>query len=214
MRRRIFLLAGGAALGTVLLAGLLVKSIGSMLAYPFTYLAWMVAELYAYTPSWALWGVLLLAILLLGANSLIRPYNPAPEKDERATHHLHRRVTLLLSWLKQRNRPFYRQEINHEITELTARVLAQRNRTTPQEIRSALRRQELDIPPDLTYYLQNGLKMWDDASLETPRWWDRFKKRRAPNTEKDDALIEQALLFLESQLEVNNDPGYFNRSET
>lgn len=214
MKRRTLLLAGAAALATILLAGLLVKSIGSMLAYPFTYLAWLLDLLYAYTPSWALWGLLLLAALILAANSLIRPYIPKPENDERSVHQLHRRVTMLMTWLRQRNRPFYRHQINHEITELTARILAQRDRTTSQEIRSAMRQAELEAPPELLQYLQNGLRMWDDASLEPSSWLDKFRKRGAPDTSKDDANLEQALLFLESQLEVHNDPGYFNRSQT
>lgn len=211
MKQRTLLLAAAAAAGTLLLAVALVSGVRSLLAYPLTYIAWLINQVYSYTPSWAIWGLLLLGMLILAMESLIKPFSLPESENEKSMHRLHRRVTQLISWLNQRSRPFYRHQINHELTELTARILAQRRHSTAQDVRNAIRSQQIELPPGLSTYLEQGLTMWANDDRRSSRLTAFLQPRPAAISEKDDADMERALTYLEDLMEVNHDPGYFNR---
>ncbi len=211
MKNRLLLL--GAGLGvTLLVALLMLEGVRSFLAYPLTYIAWVATEIYRYTPGWALWGLLLVCMGVVSANSLVRPYSLRRELEDAATHRRQRRVTLLLHWLDKRNHPFYRHHVNHELTELTARILAQRSGVSLQQMRSALRAQQVEMPPELAAYLERGLAMWGDTEDQGWNWFGLRRKAPLPDLHRDDAEILETLAFLEGQMEVDHDPGYFDRS--
>ncbi len=213
MRKRHLLGLAAACLGTLLLAWILYNSVRSLLAYPLIYLAWAIEQIYKYTPSWAIWGLLLIMMLLMAATSLIRPYDISPEENEEKTYRLHRRVILLVRWLNQRHRPYFRHHINHELTELSAKILAERYHAPIHVVRSAIRDGLIDIPLDLAPYLQRGLSMWGDMDEERFGWLSALVRPERFEEPKDDREILRTLEFLEDQMEVNHDPGYFDRRQ-
>ena len=107
------------------------------------------------------------------------------------------RVAELTRWVKRRRRgPFSRHYLKNIISEIAIESLAQAHRTSPSQIKTALKTNALDLPPEINAYLLAGLAPWPLEPMGGLRDLRVWLQPGRPVTPPDPEL-ERVLQFLE-----------------
>lgn len=152
-------------------------------------------------PLWLLFVILILLIALVSLLGQRRPEPEAPPALERGPgqiRFLARRIR------RVRKGEYFRWDLARYVSGLVLDVLAYRERTTAAQLRSRLRTEGVDAPPDIHSYLRSGQSPIHTLSASlASRLKHLFSAgTRTPSHDQD---IEQAVQFMEDQLEAQHD---------
>jgi hypothetical protein len=108
------------------------------------------------------------------------------------------RVVTLARWVRRQPRgPFSRHYLKTIVSEIAIESLAQAHRVSPAQIKTALKANALDLPPEINAYLLAGLSPWPLEPLGSLRQLGFWLGPRPPVAPADTEL-ERVLQFLEN----------------
>lgn len=193
MRRRLLLFAA-ASLLVIALAWLLRDLVREAVVVPILYLWGLVRFIADVIPQMPVWAVFLVIVLLLALRSLGLKA-PTLDEDRKSEEPRRGRVGFWVRRLKLASQGHYsRWRLARELGDLSVDMLAQRGRTSPDQVRQELRDGNVPAPPDVRRYLQ--------AAVSTKSHRDFATFSAGANREPLGADVARVVEFLEAQLEV------------
>jgi hypothetical protein len=138
---------------TVILALALPDLTREAIVVPIWYAIWIGQLLFHAIPQAILWALLFTIALVVAVRSLLkRPqFEEKPEIEPIYTGQVH----VLLRWIHQEERDYFKHRLAQHLGRLTLETLAYRKRLTLMEIRPLMG--SMDAPPEVRAYLQAGL---------------------------------------------------------
>ena len=203
MRRRVLLI------GLVLLVAapfmLAVRGFArEVIVVPLLRLLWIGQLFFNIIPQLLFWVVFIAFALLIALQSLFRRRQSVPEMAETGVGR-RGRIQNLARWIERaKEGDYFRWGFSRHLGELILVVLADCQRTTPEQIRQGLKTGRLDTPPEVRPFLQVRLAPTFPSPrglLETLR--HRLRPRAQPSRPKPS--LENVVKFLEDQLDVRHD---------
>jgi hypothetical protein len=151
-------------------------------------------------PQIVLWGLLLIVGSLVAGWSL-RAHRRRSQTIERAQAVPSGQVAILLQWVqRESDSAYFRQRLARRLTGLAAEFQAYRQGHTSKQFDRRLN--DLDVPPEIRAYLQDGLTLSPSGSLgrlsRLLRWLRPSGTDSSPGRD-----LERTVQFLEDQLEVH-----------
>lgn len=204
MRKALLLLLLIALLALPL--ALVMRDLSQMMLTELLRLIWTLRQRLENLPQHTVWGLLLVAILLVAIGSLFgRPQarlealrKPLPSQGQ---------VQELSRWIRRAVEGQYsRWTLNRYVSNLAWEIMAYRERTTPQKLKRRFRAGEISMPPLVIEYLESDRLLRPTAPAG---FWARLLRPSHPEAEGGRAgpALEVVIRYLEEQLEVEHDRG-------
>jgi hypothetical protein len=192
---------------TLLLAGMLVLvvtgGVRDMIVVPMLYMIWLAGQLYQSIPQALLWGVFLVAAVLVALQSLAWRL-PPPLYPNSATAQLGR-VAAWERLLRESTEDDYaRWRLAQRLSAMAIATLADREQCLPHELRQRLADGSLDLPAEVRSYLRIGLAASAPASRSQRSFWRRVLAGRiggAQLVDRPDLDPEPVIQFLEQTVQ-------------
>jgi hypothetical protein len=187
------LLPIGLGLTIVLLALLLKDFVRGKVIIPFLKVLRFVDDL----PQDLIWFFFIGIILFFAYKTLIKW--KIPWSQSRRTQVMNQgQIEVLAELIRKANQgDYFRERLEQYLCDLTLKILAHRERLTPEIMKERLKSGTLDVPPEILAYLQAGL-IWDSPHHR--------KREKTPPLDLDPKRIVQFLEHqLEYELEVSRD---------
>jgi hypothetical protein len=165
---------------------------------------WTLRVILGSLPQLPIWLLFVILVFFIAAATLLGPRKPEPEAP-RIGEPCPGQVGFLATRLRRVAKgEYFRWDLARYVSGLVLDVLAYRQRTTVARLRHRLRAGDLDVPPDIEAYLRTGQSPIYTLSASLA---SRVKRLFLPETwtpsiERD---IEQAIHFMEDQLEAHHD---------
>ncbi|MBL7174625.1 MAG: hypothetical protein ISS66_02250 [Desulfobacteraceae bacterium] len=187
------LLPIGLGLTIVLLALLLRDFVRGKIIIPFLKVVRFVDDL----PQDLIWFFFIGIIVFFAYKTLIKWKMPG-FKSRRTQVINPGQIEVLAELIRKANQGYYfRERLTQYLCDLTLKILAHRERLTPEIMKERLKSGTLDVPPEIMVYLQAGL-IWDSPHHQ--------KSEKTPLLDLDPKLVVQFLEHqLEYELEVSRD---------
>jgi hypothetical protein len=187
------LLPIGLGLTIVLLALLLRDFVRGKVIIPFLKVVRFVDDL----PQDLIWFFFIGIIVFFAYKTLIRWKMPG-FKSRRTQVINPGQIEVLAELIRKANQGnYFRERLTQYLCDLTLKILAHRERLTPEIMKERLKSGTLDVPPEIMVYLQAGL-IWDSPHHR--------KSEKIPLLDLDTKRIVQFLEHqLEYELEVSRD---------
>ena len=205
MRKRLFLSIVLILLLTVPLALLLRDFARDVFLVELWRVFWGARILFESLPQLPIWGLLLVALLVIALRSLVRRKGMRREEAEDEVEY-QGQVRVLTRWIQRAlEGEYFRWSLAQHLGGLTWEVMAHQERITPDQVKQRLRAGRLDLPPVIQAYLQSARS----PSSTTPagllsRIRDRFGSSAQPPSL--DPALEGVVRFLEDQLQLPAQP--------
>ena len=155
-------------------------------------------------PQLLFWVVFIAFALLIAMESLIRRRQIAQELPEIEMARRGRVENLARRIERAKEGEYFRWSFSRYLRELALVVLADRHRTTPEQIRQSLRTGRLNAPPEVHTLLQVGPAPPSSLPLGLFRTL-RYRLRPSVKTSPPDPNLKNIVAFLEDQLDVRHD---------
>jgi hypothetical protein len=204
MKKRL-LLAGLILLLALPLALLLHDFVREIFVVEFLRFLWALRLLFESIPQLLWWGSLLLAVAAVAIRSLglqrkqrrrLAAKEPAPGGP---VQDLARRIQ------RAATGDYFRWSLGVSLADLIWEVMAQRERTTPEDVRRRFETGSAELPPAVEAYLRSVQAPHYSASAGLlTRIWHRLRSPSAAL--HPDVALQRVVEFLEEQLEVVHDP--------
>jgi hypothetical protein len=165
---------------------------------------WTMRIIFGSLPQLPLWLLFILLILFIAVVSMLGQRKPGPEPPRAEVrgpgqiHFLARRIR------RVGKGEYFQWDLARYVSGLVLDVLAYRQRTSASQLRSRLRTEGVDAPPGIQTYLRAGQSPIYTLSANVA---SRLKHLFSPGTRNPphDQDIEQAVQFMEDQLEAQHD---------
>jgi hypothetical protein len=179
------LLPIGLGLTIVLLALLLKDFVRGKVIIPFLKVLRFVDDL----PQDLIWFFFIGIILFFAYKTLIKW--KIPWSKSRRTQVVNQgQIEVLAELIRKANQgDYFRERLAQYLCDLTLKIIAHRERLTPEIMKERLKSGTLDVPPEILAYLQAGL-IWDSPHYR--------KREKTPLLDLD---LKRIVQFLEHQLE-------------
>lgn len=166
---------------------------------------WGARILFESLPQLLIWGLLLVALLVIAIRSLVRRKGIRREEAEEEVES-QGQVRVLAKWIQRAlEGEYFRWSLAQRLGGLTWEVLAHRERITPDQVKQRLRAGMLDLPPVIQAYLQSAHSSSPAMSAGLlARIRDRFGS--GAQSLSLDYSLEGVVRFLEEQLQVPAQP--------
>lgn len=202
MRKALFLLLLIALLALPL--ALALRDLSRIMLTELMRLIWTVRRQLESLPQQTVWGLLLVAVLLVATGSLLGR-SQAPRGAARQSTLPHGQVHELSRWIRYAAEERYAHwTLNHYVSSLAWEVMAYRQHTTPQRLKRRFRAGELQVPSLIVEYVESDSLL---RPAESAGFWTRLLRRPRAHAvqERPRPTIEDVVRFLEEQLEVEHD---------
>ena len=184
------------------LSALLFEPVRRYLTLPLEFIAWLIKSLYLLIPRQIFWVIFLVLAYWIAINSLqSRAKDPSNENVPLPELYGEPKIARLARYVAQSYRPFFRHRLNHTLTEISLQVVAYRMQITPQQARSLLSKNRIDLHPEFLEYFKEGLPPWPLQPSRPENFLARWKLGRQAQAKAIEEA-EKALDFLEQYLEV------------
>jgi hypothetical protein len=199
------ILAVVVSLGVLIGFGWLIRNaVRAYLADPLMGVVWVGRLLYSSIPQEVVWGAFLVIAYLIAFTSLQRrPQWQRPGEKQKARA-MEQRVSILARWYLNRNRRYYRHRLQNALTDILVDILAQKQHSSSQDVKIAIRNGRIDLPPDILKYAQDGLSPWPPTPIRR-RGILEFFFRKSDEDQAHIQKMEEVMVFLEQQLEGTHD---------
>ncbi|MBN1955153.1 MAG: hypothetical protein JW900_08905 [Anaerolineae bacterium] len=167
---------------------------------------WVTRQQLDSLPQDTLWGLLLVAVLLVAVGSLFgqtRAHGAADGRPMLARG----QVEELSRWIRRAAEGRYsRWTLNRYVSNLVWEVMAYRQHSTPQGLKRRFRAGEIQVPSLIAEYFESDSLL---RPAESAGFWARLLRRSRAHAVPDRArpTLEDVVRFLEEQLEVEHDRG-------
>jgi hypothetical protein len=187
------LLPIGLGLTIVLLALLLRDFVREKVIIPFL----KVLRFFDDLPQDLIWFFFIGVILFFAYKTLIK-WKMAGFKSRRTPVVNPGQIEVLAELMRKANQgDYFRERLAQYLGDLTLKILAHRERLTPEMIKERLKSGTLDVPPEILLYLQAGL-LWDSPHH---RKREKMHLRSTAHDSPLDLDPKRIVQFLEHQLE-------------
>jgi hypothetical protein len=162
--------------------------------------------LVAGVPQAPVWILFVGVVLFIAMRSLFRPLETQGKGPEEEVEYPGQVRILAASIERTAQGEYFRWTLARQVGELILGVLAYEERTTPEQMRQALRTDGLSLPPAIQTYLQVGFRPAFSRPtnlLSRLKRWLLSSIRGVPLS--IDPSLERVIQFLEDQLEVDHD---------
>ncbi len=167
-----------------------------VIAVQITRLYWALGLLFDSMPQFLVWGLFLVVALAAALQSLVGGRWPTRRPRSIPTEEAVGPVRRISHQVQRAEEGVYFQwGLCQYLSRLTLEVLADRTGSSLAELRSQLRDGDLEVPPDVLAYLQQGLR---PAFTKPPGVLAWLLRRKSIPPQPD---LEAVLLFLETELE-------------
>jgi hypothetical protein len=213
-RTRTALLIGGLLMATLILAPLLSGTLRETLIVPLLYVAWTLWLAISRLPQVLFWAIFLAAAGLmawrsLNTNPLFLPAVKEPPYRNPG------QLAILTRWVQDLpHGEYFRRRMARHLLDLTLLVEGIPERPPAQDLAQMIERGDLDLPPQVIDYAQQGVYTAIGPETDNPsrrllilapvRWienWLALRTFREPDTRHLEALI----IHLEDELEIPHD---------
>lgn len=185
-----------------MLAALLFEPVRRYLTLPLEFVAWLFKSLYLLIPRQIMWVIFLVLAYWVAFSSLqSRAKDPTHENIPLPELYGEPKIARLARYVALSHRPFFRHRLKHTLTEISLQVLAFRMQITPQQARSLLSKNRVDLHPEFLEYFKEGLPPWPLQTSRPENFLARWKLGRQAQAKAIEEA-EKALDFLEEYLEV------------
>jgi len=205
-RRRSLLLIGLTAASLVLLAFLLHDFSRQLIVVRLSRYLWVAYLVSLSIPRWLIWTLFLAAVLFIAFKSLAQGGRASPRRElERALPPPAGPVEAERRWVRLASLGSYgRWRLAQRLADLAAEVIAYEEQMPPDFAKQALQRGEIELPPQVRFYLQAGLGSMVSHDIHSlASLWRRHSQAAPGSLTRRDA--EQVILFLEDALEVSHE---------
>ncbi len=186
------------------LGWLLRNAVRAYLADPLMGAVWVGRLLYSSVPQEVVWGVFLVVAYMIAFTSLQRRPQWQRPGEKRKARTMEQRVNILARWYLNRNRRYYRHRLQNALTEILVDILAQKQHSSSQDVKIAIRNGRVDLPPDILKYAQEGLSPWPPTPARRQGILG-FLFRQSDEDQAQIQKMEEVMVFLEQQLEGTHD---------
>jgi hypothetical protein len=165
---------------------------------------WSLRVIIGSLPQLPIWLLFVILVFFIAVATLLGPRKPEPEPP-RIREPCSGQVSFLATRLRRVAKgEYFRWDLARYVSGLVLDVVAYRERTTAARLRHRLRAGDLDVPPAIEDYLRTGQSPIYTLSANLASRVRRLfsPEARAPSIERD---VEQAILFMEEQLEAHHD---------
>jgi hypothetical protein len=169
-------------------------------------LFWGMRILIESLPQILIWGVLLAVLLVIALRSLGRRRVSPAEDDTGGELVPQGPVQVLTRWIQRSSQgEYFRWSLGQHLAELAWDVMAQRERTTPGQLKERLRAGRIELPPVIEDYMQHTREPRFMAPAD-PFFRLRARLRGANSSDIADPALESVIEFLEDQIQIVSRP--------
>jgi hypothetical protein len=148
--------------------------------------------------QWAIWLAFLAFGVLLVISSLVRVRH-SQTQGERAARGPTAKVAHLSGWIDlMEESDYFRWRMARHLGELSLKILARSTNLDPDQLRREIQAGELDMPPEVSDFLQSGLTPGSHSHSQTPRLGIRNPGRAWRGSSH--YILQATVEFLEAEL--------------